>query len=285
MKKKFGITLLLLFSFAPTKTHINRSILKNYDDLRDFDDPHYASVLQTYKLNHTQQTLAFVLAKKEEYCNQSHATMTMWEVALKMSTFIDESDPDLGQPQIVHAIQVAEAMRKDGLSKEWIVAGFIHDFGKVLYFFDEPQWAVVGDTFPVGCAFSNKIVFHNLFTDNPDTTKPLLNTKHGIYQPQCGLENIHMSWGHDEYLYQVIRNSRLPKAIKYAIRFHSFYPHHEHNAYAHFLNEYDKQMLKWVQLLNHYDLYTKVDESIDVDNLLPYYKNLVEQFFPTALTW
>ena len=32
----------------------------------------------------------------------------------------------------------------------------------VRYFvFGEEQWAVVGDTFPLGCKFSEKIVFHD----------------------------------------------------------------------------------------------------------------------------
>ena len=35
----------------------------------------------------------------------------------------------------------------------------MHDMGKVLCLFGEPQWAVVGDTFPVGCAHSDKIVY------------------------------------------------------------------------------------------------------------------------------
>lgn len=35
------------------------------------------------------------------------------------------------------------------------------------------QWAVVGDTFPVGCKFQNSIVLRNsTFTDNPDEKNP-----------------------------------------------------------------------------------------------------------------
>jgi len=254
-------------------------------DMRDFDDPKYAGVLETYQLNHTHQTLNYVLKQKEKYCTHPKVTMTMWEVAVKMLKFIDESDPDIHQPQLYHALQVAQAMRKDGLSDEWIVAGFIHDFGKVLYFFDEPQWAIVGDTFPVGCQFSDKIILHHFFADNPDINNEKYATKYGIYKPHCGLENIHISWGHDEYLYHVIKNSKLSDEIKYAIRFHSFYPHHEHNAYEHLLNDRDHTMLKWINRLNGYDLYTKVDESMDIDHLLAYYKELIDQFFPDPLKW
>jgi inositol oxygenase len=270
------------YSIHSANTH-NQWLLKR--DMRDFDDPKYAGVLETYTLNHAHQTVDFVLGKKEQYYTKIHATMTMWQVALKMLEFIDESDPDIHQPQLYHAIQVAESMRANGLSDEWIVAGFIHDFGKMLFFFGEPQWAVVGDTFPVGCQFSDKIIFYKLFSHNPDTTDLRYNSKYGIYEPHCGLENVHISWGHDEYLYHVIRNSKLSNQVKYAIRFHSFYPYHEHSAYEHLLNDHDRDMLKWVKLLNHYDLYTKVDESMDIDHLLAYYKNLIEQFFPNPLKW
>ena len=33
---------------------------------------------------------------------------------------------------------------------------------------DKAQWAVVGDTFPVGCAYSDKVVYPEYFKNNPD---------------------------------------------------------------------------------------------------------------------
>ena len=38
--------------------------------------------------------------------------------------------------------------------------------------YGEPQYFVVGDTFPLGCKFSDKIVFSEQFVDNPDTKVP-----------------------------------------------------------------------------------------------------------------
>lgn len=36
-------------------------------------------------------------------------------------------------------------------------------------FYGEPQWAVVGDTFPVGCAWGDSIVYRaTSFDNNPD---------------------------------------------------------------------------------------------------------------------
>ena len=75
------------------------------------------------------------------------------------------------------------------------------------------------------------------------------STKYGMYEPNCGLDKVMMSFGHDEYLYQVlVRNgSTLPPAALYIIRFHSFYPWHTGNAYDHLCTDYDREMLAWVQ--------------------------------------
>ena len=59
--------------------------------------------------------------------------------------------------------------------KDWLhLVGLIHDTGKILHAFGEPQWAVVGDNFPVGCAFDeDAIVFPHSFKSNPDYNHPV----------------------------------------------------------------------------------------------------------------
>jgi inositol oxygenase len=44
-------------------------------------------------------------------------------------------------------------------------------------------------------------------------------------------------------------------------------------------------MLKWVRAFNRYDLYSKGAPRPDVQALMPYYKDLVQEFFPTPLRW
>jgi inositol oxygenase len=93
-----------------------------------------------------------------------------------------------------------------------------------LNFYDVPgQWCVVGDTFPVGAQFSSKIIYPETFEGNPDTKNETYSTMNGIYEPHCGIEALTMSYGHDEYLYQVLKSSNLPKEGLGIIRFHSFY--------------------------------------------------------------
>ena len=39
-------------------------------------------------------------------------------------------------------------------------------------------------------------------------------------------------------------------------------------------------MLKWVRAFNRYDLYSKGSARPDVQALMPFYRELVEEFFP-----
>ena len=109
--------------------------------------------------------------KKREYGALNHRRMGIWEAMEFLNTLVDDSDPDTSLSQIEHAMQTAEAIRRDGHPRWFILAGLIHDLGKVLCLYGEPQWAVVGDTFPVGCAYSDKIVFPEMFGANPDSQR------------------------------------------------------------------------------------------------------------------
>lgn len=41
------------------------------------------------------------------------------------------------------------------------------------------------------------------FKENPDYKNPAYSSKYGIYEERCGLDNVAMSWGHDDYMYMV----------------------------------------------------------------------------------
>jgi len=57
-----------------------------------------------------------------------------------------------------------------------------------------------------------------------------------------------MSFGHDEYMYQVLRhnNAQLPEEALYCIRYHSFYPWHSGRDYDYLCTDKDREMMKWV---------------------------------------
>jgi len=218
--------------------------------------------------------------------------MGMWEALEYLDQFVDESDPDTNLSQAQHALQTAESIRAQypGEEYDWFhLTGLIHDLGKILASVcKEPQWCTVGDTFPVGCAFSNTNVCKDSFALNPDSKHPVYSTELGVYTKNCGLKNVKMAFGHDEYLYQVcVRNgSKIPEAGLAMIRFHSFYPWHEQRGYKYLCNEEDEKNLEWVKKFNEHDLYSKTAAEQPKEKLKPYYMGLIKKYFPNGeLNW
>jgi inositol oxygenase len=286
-------------TFNPVDKEKKQSEFRNYAN-----SARQGRVEKFYRLQHTLQTYDFVLDMEKKWLSKfkgprplSGMYMGIWEALEYLEKVVDDSDPDTNLSQLAHALQTSEAIREKwpGEEYDWFVlTGLIHDLGKIIAITDEkiglvgePQWAVVGDTFPVGLPFSDKNVFHEYFEGNPDSKDPRFNSGLGVYKPGCGLMNIHMSWGHDEYMYHVCKEngSTLPLQALYMIRFHSFYPWHKEGAYSELMNDQDKEMLKWVLEFNPFDLYSKAHENPDVESLKPYYQKLIRKYFPEKLLW
>ena len=257
---------------------------KSKEEFRVYDAKATPGVAEFYRLNHENQTVDYVLGKEKTYFSLNKGQKTVWEAAEFLNTLVDDSDPDTDLTQIEHLLQTSEAMRADGCPRWMILTGFIHDLGKCLCLYGEPQWGVVGDTFPVGCAWSQDIVFPEYFAKNPDRDNKLYQSKYGIYEPNCGLEKLHMSFGHDGYIGEVMKNSLRPESM-YMLRFHSFYPWHRHGAYDHLANDQDRSMLEWVLKFNQYDLYSKGSTKPVMAELKGYYDELFAEFLPPTLAW
>ena len=245
-------------------TEKDKTKFRQYEDACD-------RVKNFYLEQHTKQTVAYNLKARNEFHTKTRAEMTIWEAMERLNTLIDESDPDTSLSQIEHLLQAAEAMRRDGKPRWMQLTGLIHDLGKLLFFFDaQGQWDVVGDTFPVGCGFDDRIIYGSKsFQANRDFDDPVYSTRYGIYQRGCGLSNVMLCWGHDEYLYHIAQEqSKLPEEALAMIRYHSFYPWHSAGAYHHLMDgEHDEKMLEAVKAFNPYDLYSKSDDVPNVDEL------------------
>jgi len=248
---------------------------------RDYENT-TPGVREFYRLNHTHQTREFAQQKKREYTGLTKSKMGIWEALEYLNTLVDDSDPDTDLSQIEHNLQTAEAIRRDGHPDWFQLAGLVHDLGKVLCLWGEPQWAVVGDTFPTGCAYSDKIVFHKFFEANPDAGNAAYQTRLGVYEENGGLNQVDMSWGHDEYFYHVAK-PYLPEPALYMIRYHSFYPAHREGAYEYLMNAHDREMFEWVKKFNPYDLYSKSESKPDAKVLRPYYQGIIDKYFPARV--
>jgi inositol oxygenase len=248
-----------------------------YDEI-----PARGTVRDFYRLNHQYQTYDFVMQKRADFLPFNRKEMPVWEAFSSLNELVNDSDPGTGPDRFQHSLQTAEAIRAHGHPDWMVLVGLVHDMGKVLCLFGEPQWAVVGDTFPVGCAYSNRIVFSGFFNLNPDYKNPAYNTKFGIYEPGCGLRNVHMSWGHAEYVYQMMKDY-LPEPALYMLRYQSFYAWHRDAAYDYLLDDHDMEMFGWVKLFIPYDLYSKSSTPPDWKKVRPYYEDLVAKYLPASL--
>ena len=143
------------------------------------------SVRRFYQDNHRHQTLEFARAKRAHFGKRNTRTMGVWEACEFLDTLIDDSDPDTRLSQIEHCLQTAEAIRADNHPDWFVLAGLVHDLGKVLCLFGEPQWAVVGDTFLVGCAFTTRSCIPST-SPTTRSSNPDFDDVSGIYDPAAG---------------------------------------------------------------------------------------------------
>ncbi len=257
---------------------------KKKEQFRNYEAEARPTVREFYRQNHRYQTYDFVQTKRQEYLGLNRRQMGVWEAMEYLNTLVDDSDPDTDLSQLEHLLQTSEQIRADGHPRWFVLTGLVHDLGKMLCLWGEPQWAVVGDTFPTGCRYSEKIVFPRFFADNPDSQNPEYQTPLGVYEEGCGLDKVQMSWGHDEYIYNVCKDY-LPEEGLYMLRYHSFYPWHREGEYAQLTNARDRAMLPWVQKFNLYDLYTKNHAKPDIKALKPYYEGLIAEYFPAVVNW
>ena len=240
-----------------------------------------------YKEMYKNQTLQDVIDMKEKYEHLGIIKMTMYKALELLNTYVDSSDPDVDEPNLIHAFQTAERIRKKyPEDKEYQIIGLIHDLGKVLFTFKEPEWSVTGDTFVLGCRLPKSLVYYNHTESHPDRN----NTELGIYNEFCGLDKLHISFGHDEYLYQVLKQNKDKHKIKEKywniIRYHSFYPWHTYGEYTYFMDDKDFYILENIKDFNQYDLYSKNDKDFCLtDDVIDYYKDLLTKYFPESLQW
>ena len=269
-----------------------RITIKYGDGFRNYENIS-KNVYENYLLARTYQNVKFVNNMHKKY-STLNIKMEIWDILEKLNGLVDVSDPDVSHPNLYHAMQTAEMMRKDKLPDWMQLIGLIHDIGKIMYLKGDDvdgtgtkkQWAMVGDTFIVGCKLSDKLIFPEFNKYNLDMNNKIYNNKYGIYDPGCGLDNVLCSWGHDEYLYKILSSPKNPNTIPeeglYMARFHSLYAYHDKEDYFYFQSEKDKKMLSWLKKFNKYDLYSKCDTIIDINETKEYYNDLIKKYFTNS---
>jgi inositol oxygenase len=262
---------------------------KEKTEFRNYSKPDInAAVREHYRKMRERQTLDYVQRMKAKYLTFSNP-MDLWSAMEKLNHLIDVSDPDLNLPNIQHLAQSAEAIRQDKRPDWMQLVGLIHDLGKMMYLWgsDEDgtsqaeQWGLVGDVFVVGCRLPDTVVYPEFNDLNPDMHDERYNTDLGVYQEDCGIDNVHLAWGHDEYFYQVLKNHpthKIPEKGMVMVRYHSFYPWHSEGSYEKLTNKKDDQYKEWIKDFNQYDLYSKSNHMYQLEELKEYYQPIAEKY-------
>jgi len=284
------------------KDFVRPEMCKAEEDFRNYTDSKRQLVVQRhYRLMRTHQTLAFhdrMMAKLMDRLRARRCKMTVRECFRELDNYVDSSDPDSELPNVVHALQTAEGIRAAGEPEWFQLVGLLHDMGKVMFKWgckedgqegtaDGDQWALGGDTWVLGAAIPQTVVFPEYNELNPDMQTELLSTPLGIYPARAGIDNLKFAFGHDEYMYQVLKfnKSLIPQAGLSMIRLHSCYPWHSAGEYQLLMKPEDEATKQWVLKFNNYDLYTKAPAPLDIDELWPYYQRLVDKYCPGELCW
>lgn len=281
---------------------------RDQSDKRNYvDSKRHDVVTKHYRDMRTGQTVEYVnrMMKKYSFDYQIfRKEMSIREAFKILENYVDSSDPDMSLPNMIHMLQTAEGIKKDGHEDWFQLVGLIHDMGKIMYALggtdddgqmgtaNASQWGLGGDTWIVGCKIPDCVVYPEFNTLNIDSLNSQYNTEYGIYHKNCGLKHVQFAYGHDEYLYQMLiaNNCTIPKEGLAMVRYHSLYPWHTGGAYRHLMDEDDYEVLPWVLKFNQYDLYTK-DETRHitpdrVEELWTYYQTLIDKYFPTEkLRW
>ncbi len=250
------------------------------------------AVRNHYRKMRQNQTFEYVRRMQKKYLTFDKP-MDLWDAMEHLNDLIDVSDPDLNLPNVQHLIQSAEAIRADNRPDWMQLTGLIHDLGKVLFLWgcdadgtsQNEQWGTVGDVFVVGCALPDTCVYSEFNELNSDMKDVRYNSEMGIYEAGCGLDKLTLAWGHDEYLFQVLRkhaNNTLPEEAMIMIRYHSFYPWHSGGSYTKLLHEKDQQHLEIIRDFNKYDLYTKSSKTYDLEQIKEYYRPIANKYLGTG---
>lgn len=236
-----------------------------------------------YMRHHKIQSFASASEKRDQYKARILGPATVWDRLMALAHVNDESDAELeGMTQLGHALQTANAIANDGQDENWIIVGLIHDLGKIMQAAGEKPEFTVGDVYPVGCQFGRSIVYYDYLQENPDWNHPVYSTKNGIYEPECGLMNVTMSYGHDEYIYQIFKDL-LPYEMLWTLRHHSFQS--VASDYTHLMTKEDKELREThMRKFMGYDLYTKDKYNVG-GHKLKYYQEIIERRYPEPINW
>jgi inositol oxygenase len=210
----------------------------------------YAREAQPIFDRRSRQTVDTVRTLQRKYEAPVFGVISMWDALNMLAHVIDEVDPFLGNvSQEIHTLQVVEGLAADGADDTMLLAGLIHDVGKVIALVDEDPANIFGTTEPIG-----------------------------HYEPAIGLDQCVFQWGADEYGYSKVAG-RVPDHVSWLVRYHSIVP----EACVHLMDERDREYFeKYWRVLNRLDHTTKSMYQLPRTRLSDY-RAMIDEAFPEPI--
>lgn len=197
------------------------------------------------------QTSSDVLALHEKYREPVFGRVRMPDLLAKLALCIDEQDVALGcASQLTHCLQVVEGMVADGIGDhDLLIAGLVHDLGKLMLLTGEDQANVGGHVAPIG-----------------------------VCEEGVGLANCTLQWSNDDLGYDRLKDY-LPDHVSWLIRYHSL----NLDLCAPFMDERDRRYARdYLALFSHYDFGTKSAFGVPKTRIEDY-GELIDEYFPDPI--
>ena len=235
--KKYGLRISRDSEFLPKKA---------LQEKREFLD----QASTTYQ-SHLDQTREKVAALNAKYDKPVLGKVRVWSLMERLAQCVDPSDSTLYcVSQLVHSLQVVDGMERDGIQdKDLLVAGLIHDLGKILLLTGEAPENVV-----------------------------CINTPVGHHEKGVGLDNCVFQWNHDQFIYSRFKDA-VPDQIAWLLRYHSVYL----PACEHLMDERDRAYTeRYLRVFTKYDTGTKSLYHLPKDGIEKA-RALIEEAFPEEI--
>ncbi|QDZ18540.1 inositol oxygenase [Chloropicon primus] len=255
---------------------------------------------ETLRVSRARQTVDFVEKQRRSLLAQQTSTrlrLSAWEAVGRLEGVTLPS----GVNALDYSMAVAAVCREKFPDARWLhLVAAVHELGvlSVTKDFGSSQvWTVAGESFPVGCKFSESISFSQYFSSNPDRRKRVFNKPLGSYENNCGLGQLKMSWGSPEYLYVVLgalNGASLPFQAMFLIRYQKFFSLESSRHYHELLGEDDVECLEML-----FDFQKIVEEvrswspaqteenlkRVDHSEHVEYVKTVLYEHLPQELVW
>jgi Myo-inositol oxygenase len=88
----------------------------------------------------------------------------------------------------------------------------------------QPEWTVTGESYPLGCAFSDRIRGAQFLCACPDRRCRAYSSPLGIYSRSCGLDQVAFTWSGPEFVSLVLQQPGvcLPFEALFVLRYQNF---------------------------------------------------------------